>query len=149
MIIAENPEALATIIAIFAAMIVAAGGFWANQKRQREDHTVAILMERFRNDYIRHGRRVVYKMSDDGLPIVKSALTSEDYHDILNLLSFYEFLAVSYLQNRIDRKTVRRLSERSIVEVYGLCRQLIEERRKLLGRPKLFGDLERFVRQFE
>lgn len=144
----KSPEALATLLAGGAAIAVAAAGFWANQSRQKVDHAVAILMERFRNDYIRNGRRIVYQLRDEGVDLRRTTLEPADYHDVVNLLAFYDFVAISYYANRIDRKTVRSLFARSVAEIYEHCAGLIDERRLLVRQPGQFEALERFARQF-
>lgn len=141
-------EAHGTAYTIAIAVLLGTAGFLNNQQRRREDLTISLLMERFRNDHVRSARRIVYSMSDEDRPILRENFEhSREYHDVLNLLSFYEFVIISMKRGRIDRKTTERLSFRSIIDIYGHCEALVEERRLLTRTPQLFGELEAFARR--
>lgn len=137
-----DSEILAAGIAISGAGALAALGFWANQRREREKATLTLLMTRFSNDAIRQARALIYDRLEDRKPITKPTLSNEEYHLVMNLLSFYEFIAISYLRNRLDRKAILRFSGGSIRQAYRACETMIAERRTVLERPNMFRDLE-------
>lgn len=146
-VISQHAEAFATLLSVAVALLLAWFGFRENQRRERMEYTVSVLLERFRNEHVRTARRILYERLDNDLPVRREDFSEAEFHDVMNLLAFYEFIAISTYQRRLDLPTIRRLSGNSIKRGYNGCREMVRERRESFGRPGMFRELERFVDQ--
>ncbi len=144
----QYSAALATLVSVFAVVVVAALGFWINQNRLRRDFTQNIMLQRLSNpDLVRASQLIANRVAiSDSYPI--NPPDDEENRLVVMLLSYYEFVAVGYLRKDLSRKIVKRQAQNAMKSAYFITRDYILNRRSALDRKRLYIELETLAKRF-
>ncbi len=123
-------------------------GFLQNRQYQKTRFTITLLSQRITNERLNTGRFVLLKAAENG-PLDINALPEDQYLNILSMLNFLEFLAISYRNGYLDRKVVFDTAGYSIVLTYESAVAFIEHRKQKTGQPIAFRNLEKLYAEFK
>jgi hypothetical protein len=143
--LATYSEAAATLISIFAALLVGFLGYRQNQKRHIREYTLSVLSPLLTNERLFGAHSIVTEHVIQQKQLDYNALSKQERELILQLLGYYEFVSAAFLRNDIDRKTVLRQRRASFKSAYGISQDFIQKRRALLRRPSVYNELQNFV----
>jgi len=147
-IFVEHAEAIATLVSVIVALVIAVIGFAKNQKRLRREFTQTIMLQRLSNPDLAKATQLVGKLvaAKKHYPIEPE--NDEEDRIFVMLLSYYEFVAIGYYQKDLDRKTVKRQAQKAMKAAFEVAKEYILARRAVLGRDRLYIELEKMVRKF-
>lgn len=141
-LVAAHSEAFATLLSVFAALVIGYTGFRQNQRRSRREYTQNIMLQRLCHDDLSRATGILADYAARGEEFYPDPSNPEELRLVRQLLSYYEFVAIAYLQRDLDRRTVRRQQRSALKAAYRTCRPYIEQRRKELKRKTLYAELE-------
>ena len=118
----------------------------ANDRRAREAHTLSLLGTLTLDEGLRNAHALVHSLYADKRKAV-SELSSNEEAQLFGLLSHYEYIAIAYFANTVDRDVVLRQRARSLEITYELVVDLMEERRNVLKAPGLYSQFEQLATQ--
>lgn len=141
-LVGAHSEAFATLLSVFSALLIGYAGFRQNQRRSRREYTQNIMLQRLCHDDLSRATAILADYAARGEEFRPDPSNPEELRLVRQLLSYYEFVAIAYLQKDLDRRTVRKQQRSALKSAYWTCKPYIEQHRKELKRNTLYTELE-------
>jgi hypothetical protein len=135
---------VSTILSLVVVLVLGVIGFFQTRKKSRIQYTLGLMQFKFEQDDIFRAYDYVSELIVEGKPYVRSDDDVQLGQDVEKLLSYFELIAIAYLRKDADRKIIEEQIKSGMCKTYEICEEYIIDRRKALGRPKLYDNLKRF-----
>lgn len=99
----EHSEAIATLASVMAAIMIGFVEFRQNQRRMRREYTLGIMLQRLSNPDLAKAMLLVADRVARGEKYPRQPEGHEEHRLVVMLLSYYEFVAVAYHRNDLER----------------------------------------------
>lgn len=142
---ATHSEALATGVSALVAILLGVYGYRINRRRHRREYTLNVIAPLLTNERLFCAHCIIMAHAIDERKLDPTGLSDDERSLILQLLSYYEFLAASFFRKAVDRSTVLRQRKRSIHQTFCVAEPLIKERRDALGYDTAYIEIERLA----
>lgn len=114
---------------------------------ERKQYTLSLVMMLREVESLRDADTFMALSIRNGRTFHSDSVTDAEDRQLITLLDYYEFLAISLRHGYIEPKVIRHLRASPMVAAFRASRPYIEERRELLGREDLYEEYERFVEE--
>ena len=142
------------VVSAIVVLLVAAGGFISNQRRERREFTQNLLGKVLDEEHLANADYIIHKLMMDNpgtqeAPGVCSESVKELSDELRKAirieLNHYQQIAISYRRGILDRKLVLSVRAVHIHRMYLFFQDYVEQMRRDLDRPALYAELEAFA----
>jgi len=147
-ILLANGEAAATLLSVAVAIVIGYAGFRQTQTRARREYTLSVMLQRLSHEDLSRATLLLAEYTKRGATFEETPENQEEHRLVNLLLSYYEFIAIAYIQNGLDRETVRKQQRNSMKAAFRVCEPYILKRRKELSRKTLYSEFEKLTKRY-
>ena len=115
-------------------------------RAQREAFTSQVMMTLLTNEKFIEAYAMIMRYVERQKVVVAEDIDSKEDELYIGLLSMYEYIAINYLSNTMDREIILRQRRSGIMRVWEVLSVYINYKRQIWGRPNAYRSFELLVR---
>lgn len=146
-IIAENIGNILLALSVLVAIVFGVLGWASNRKSQLRTHTINLIANLSLNADLASADAAVAKLVRENTKCSATDITEALDKPLMRILDYYEFLCVAYREGAMEKVTFKHLRGSTMVLLYSVVEQYINERRKIYG-DSLYKNYEAVVEEF-
>jgi hypothetical protein len=139
--LSDSLTAISIIVAIFFGLL----GLWWNIKSQKRAHTIDLISNFSTNSELSESDFQISSAASKQIEISGTKIDPELDRHIMKVLDYYEFLAVSYFDGALDKKTLVDLRGNAMKRSYDICRKYISDRQDSCGN-EIYAHFEKLAK---
>src|SRR5262245_62078587 len=140
--IVDHPDALATLLSIGFAIMLGTFGFIWNNIQEKKRYTFEVLMKYTENTAVLVALHRVWKHISSNRTYRSDGVDNDLEQHLTLLLSYFQSIAVAANHHMLNERILLIARYGSMKTIWDFFYPYVERKRRDLGRPLLYVDLE-------